>query len=140
MQIRRFARVAVTVGLLTLSSAPLFAHHGNAAYETAKEVTIKGTITDWLWANPHCIMKVDVKDPAGNVQHWVIEALNPPDMVRKGWAKNSFKPGDEVTVTLVQAKNGSPIGRFRGDRSVVLANGQVFSANDPNPAQPAEKP
>ena len=140
MEILRFVRVVMILGLLTACSTPLLAHHGNAAYETAKEVTIKGTITDWLWANPHCIMKVDVKDAAGNMQHWVIEALNPPDMVRKGWAKNSFKPGDEVTVTLVQAKNGSPIGRFRGDRSVVLANGQVFSANDPNPAQPAEKP
>jgi hypothetical protein len=140
VEILRFARVVVILGLLTACSTPLLAHHGNAAYETAKEVTIKGTITDWLWANPHCIMKVDVKDAAGNMQHWVIEALNPPDMVRKGWAKNSFKPGDEVTVTLVQAKNGSPIGRFRGDRSIVLANGQVFSANDPNPAQPAEKP
>ncbi len=130
MDMRTFARVAVIVGLLT-SSVPLFAHHGNAAYETAKEVTIKGTVTEWLWANPHCFLKVDAKDASGNVQHWVIEAANPPDMVRRGWAKDSFKPGDEVTVTLVQAKNGSTIGRIRGDRSVVLANGQAFSANEP---------
>lgn len=140
MEIQRFARAAVTFGLLMALSSPLFAHHGNAAYETAKEVTIKGTITDWLWANPHCIMKVDVKDAAGNVQHWVVEALNPPDMARKGWAKNSFKPGDEATVTLLQAKNGAPVGRFRGDRSVVLASGQVFSANDPPAAPPTDKP
>jgi hypothetical protein len=137
MEFRKIARVAVTLGLLGVFSGSLDAHHGNAAYESAKEVTIIGIVTEWLWANPHCFLKVDVKDAAGNVQHWVIEALNPPDMVRRGWAKNSFKPGDEVTVTLWQARNGSPIGRFRGDRSVVVANGHVFSMNEPT-ARPAE--
>jgi hypothetical protein len=61
-------------------------------------------------------------------------------MAGKGWAKNSFKPGDEATVALAQAKNGAPIGRFRGDRTVVLASGQVFSANDPPAAPPTDKP
>jgi hypothetical protein len=133
MDMSRFSRVAMTLGL-AVSSVSLFAHHGNAAYETAKEVAIKGTVTEWLWANPHCLLKVDVKDADGNLEDWVIEAPNPPDMFRKGWAKNSFKPGDEVTVNFVQSKNGSPVGRFRGDRSVLLANDQVLSANDPRPA------
>jgi hypothetical protein len=139
MGIRKVARLAMALALLGVPLIPLSAHHGNAAYESAKEVTITGTVTEWLWANPHCFLKVDVKDAGGNVQHWVIEALNPPDMVRRGWAKNSFKPGDDVTVTLWQARNGSPIGRFRGDKSVVLANGQAFSMNEPT-ARPADKP
>ncbi len=140
MDIRKLARLAATVALSSVFSGALYAHHGNAAYESEKEVTIMGTVTEWLWANPHCFLKVDVKDTSGNVQHWVIEALNPPDMVRRGWAKNNFKPGDEVTVTLWQARNGAPIGRFRGERSVVLANGQVFSMNEPTASQPANKP
>ena len=140
MEFRKVLRVPVILGLLIAFSGPLHAHHGNAAYESAKEVTVMGTVTEWLWANPHCFLKVDVKDAAGNVQHWVIEALNPPDMVRRGWAKNSFKPGDDVTVTLWQARNGAPIGRFRGDRSVVLANGQVFSMNEPGASPPANRP
>src|SRR5260370_40564083 len=127
MEIRKLGRLAATVALSSVFSGALYAHHGNAAYESEKEVTIMGTVTEWLWANPHCFLKVDVKDAAGNVQHWVIEALNPPDMVRRGWAKNSFKPGDEVTVTLCQARNRSPIGRFRGDRRGVVANEHVFS-------------
>jgi hypothetical protein len=138
MQFRQIARITVSLALLGAFSGALYAHHGNAAYESAKEVSIQGTVTEWLWANPHCFLKVDVKNVDGNVQHWVIEALNPPDMVRRGWAKNSFKPGDEVTVTLWQARNGAPIGRFRGDRSVVLASGQVFSMNEPT-ATPADK-
>lgn len=140
MGIRKVARLAMALALLGVSFIPLSAHHGNAAYESAKEVTITGTVTEWLWANPHCFLKVDVKDAAGNVQHWVIEALNPPDMVRRGWARNSFKPGDEVTATMWQARNGSPIGRFRGEKSVVLANGQSFSMNEPTAARSADKP
>jgi hypothetical protein len=140
MDLRKRVLLAVTIALSGPFSGALYAHHGNAAYENAKEVTIMGTVMEWLWANPHCFLKVDVKDAGGNVQHWVIEALNPPDMVRRGWAKNSFKPGDEVTVTMWQARNGAPIGRFRGDRSAVLANGQVFSMNEPTASQSVNKP
>src|SRR5207245_5801363 len=73
MEFRKIARVAVTLGLLGVFSGSLDAHHGNAAYESAKEVTITGIVTEWLLANPHCFLKVDVKDGTGNVQHWVIE-------------------------------------------------------------------
>jgi hypothetical protein len=140
MEMRRFVRVAVALSILGASSTLLLAHHGNAAYESAKEVTIKGIVTEWLWANPHCFLKVDVTDADGSVRHWVIEALNPPDMVRRGWARDSFKPGDEVTVTMWQARNGTPIGRFRGDKSVVLANGRTYSMNEPTDAPPAGRP
>ena len=51
MQFRQIARIEVSLTVLGLSS-PLYAHHGNAAYESTKEVTIQGTLTDWLWANP----------------------------------------------------------------------------------------
>ena len=115
------------VGLL-LVSIPLFAHHGNAAYATAAKTTVKGTVTEWYWANPHCFLKVDAKDDSGNLQHWVIEAGNPPDMTRQGWAKNSFKPGDEVILNVMLPKNGVPgIGRVGGQNSVVL-NGHPFPA------------
>lgn len=120
----------VTVGLLVVS-IPLSAHHGNAAYATGKVITVKGLVTDWIWANPHCWLKVDTKDEGGEVTHWIIEAGNPPDMTRQGWAKTSLKPGDSVTVTLIQAKNGTPVGRVR---SVALSNGQMLSSGaNPTP-------
>jgi hypothetical protein len=53
-------------------SAPLFAHHGNAAYDYEKTLTIKGTVATWIFANPHSLMKLDVTDDKGNVQHWVL--------------------------------------------------------------------
>ena len=116
---------------LVLVSAPLFAHHGNAAFDYNKKVTVSGTVIDFLWANPHSILRFDAKDDKGEVTHWVVEAGGPPDMARQGWAHNSFKPGDQVTVTVIQAKNGTPIGRFVGNDNIIL-NGKPFPAGSGN--------
>lgn len=112
----------ILLGLLVVS-IPLFAHHGAAAYDTTKKITLKATVTEWFWANPHCFLKFDAKDDKGNVVHWAVEASNPADMVNLGWSKESFKPGDEVTVTFEPVKNGQPIGRIE---QVVLASGQIL--------------
>ncbi len=94
-------------------SVPLSAHHGAAAYDTAKKITVKGTVTEWFWANPHCFLKFDAKVDKGNVVHWATETSNPSDMVNLGWSRQTFKPGDEVTVTFIPVKNGQPVGRPR---------------------------
>ena len=101
----------------------MFAHHGNSSLDTGKKVTVKGTVTQWLWANPHCWLKVDVKDDSDNVVNWVAETNNAADMMEKGWSKQSFKVGDQVTVTLEPVKNGKPAGRII---DVVLPNGQTL--------------
>jgi Family of unknown function (DUF6152) len=116
--------LALFLGALAVA-APLFAHHGTAAYDTDKKMTMKATVTDWFWANPHCFLKFDAKDDKGNVVHWATETSNPSDMVNLGWSKDTFKPGDVITVTFIPVKNGNPIGRVE---SVVLANGQTLSA------------
>ena len=81
---------ALLLTLLSASfSAPLFAHHGNAAYDASKSLVVKGTITDWIWANPHCWLKFDAKDDKGVVAHWTAEVSNPSDMVDRGWSRFS---------------------------------------------------
>jgi len=108
---------------LLLVSAPLYAHHGNAAYES-KKVTLKGTVTSWMWTNPHVFLKMDAKDDKGEVQHWVIELVAPSNIINFGFTPQTFKPGDEITVvTTAVAKNGSPVARLD---KVILANGQVM--------------
>jgi len=100
-------------------------HHGNAAFDVGKEITLKGTVTDWFWANPHCILQFDVKGADGQpVEHWVTETSNPPDMIATGWTKTSFKSGDQVTVTAQPVKSGKPVGRLL---QVVLPNGKMLS-------------
>jgi len=127
----------VGLGLLAVPVA-LFAHHGTAVYDTSKLVTVKGTVTGWSWTNPHCLLEFDVKDDNGNVAHWVAETSNPTDMVNRGWSKRTFKPGDEVTVSLIAAKNGRPLGRIQQ----VMLNGQALVAERPpaNLSNDAGKP
>jgi hypothetical protein len=122
--------VAVTitaVGVL-LVSAPLLAHHGTAALDTGKEVTLKGTVTEWIWSNPHCFLQFDAKDDTGQVRNWAVETQNPTAMTQRGWSRSAFKAGDEVTVILEPVKNGQPIGRLL---TVVLPNGQKLIAAPP---------
>jgi hypothetical protein len=117
---RIFLSVALMAGAL-MASAPLRAHHGNAAFDTEKTLTLKGTVTEWFWANPHCFLKFDAQDDKGNVVHWVAETSNPPDMVDRGWSKQSIKTGDQLTVVLQPVRSGKPVGRVM---NVVLPNGQ----------------
>jgi len=124
MRNRLSVSFAAVVGLLLLS-VPMIAHHGGAAFDTAKKITIKGTVVDWLWANPHCILRFDVTNDKGEVEHWLAEASNPPDLINAGWAKQSLKPGDQVSVTMMPVKNGRPIGRIV---EVVLPNGQKLGS------------
>lgn len=113
---------AMAAGLLAVS-LPMFAHHGTAVFDAEKTVTMKGSVTEWVWSNPHCLLQFDVKDDAGQVVHWIAETQNPAEMVSLGWAKTSFKPGDDVTVSLMPVKNGRPYGRIR---QVVLPDGKTF--------------
>ena len=116
----------VIVGILVVS-VPLFAHHGNAAFDSAS-VTVKGTVTEWTWSNPHCFVKFDAKDDQGNIVHWVAETSNPSDMIDRGWTKGSLKVGYEVTVTMQTVKSGKPIGRVQ---KIVLADGKVLNTTLP---------
>ena len=115
-------RLVTTLGMILglLIAAPLFAHHGNASYATGKEIVLKGTVTRWLYASPHLLLMLDVKGDNGEVMHWVLESQSPTVMYPTGYRKDSFKPGDEVTVTASQAKNGKPVGRII---EAITANG-----------------
>jgi hypothetical protein len=114
--------VAVIVGVASFS-VPLFAHHGTASFDTEKKITLTGTVTDYIWSNPHVIVKLDVKDDSGNVVHWVLESWNPVTQTSRGWTKNSFKAGDEVVADITPAKNDKPIGEFTGR---IVINGKVL--------------
>jgi hypothetical protein len=110
---------------LLIFSIPAIAHHGNAAFDNGKLMAVKGTVTTWVWANPHCFLKFDVKGENGALVHWSAELNNPPEMIRQGWSRDSLKVGDEITVTMIPAKNGNSIGRVQ---KVQLPNGQVLMA------------
>ena len=74
----------ISVAVLTLLiSAPLLAHHGAAALDTGKEITLKGTVTGWIWSNPHCFLQFDAKDDsAGRFYEWASFLPSPDQPMR----------------------------------------------------------
>ena len=90
-----------------LLSAPVPAHHGFAAYDQTKPMTLSGVVTQFEFVNPHAQIYLDVKNEKGSVEHWGIELATPGLLVRRGWSSKIMKPGDEITATCFRAKNGS---------------------------------
>jgi Family of unknown function (DUF6152) len=119
---RRFPQAcfAVCAALLALA-APASAHHGNAAYDLANPITLKGAVTEFAWSNPHVQIYFDAKDNKGKLVHWAAETVSPGMLARGGWSKTELKPGDEITITVGPAKSGAPVGYAL---KVVLANGK----------------
>ncbi len=111
--------LSLLAGVLAVSS-PVFAHHGNAAYEGTVTTLKDATVTKLLWANPHTIVQFDVKDDKGEVVHWTAELGSPSALGNIGWNKASLQPGDVITVYIHQAKTKNPVGRIE---HVVLADG-----------------
>ena len=120
--VRKLGIVALVSGFFALS-VPLVAHHGAASFDTSKTVTVKGTVTEYVWTNPHVLVKMEVKDAEGKITAWVVEVWNPVTQSNRGWTKNTFKPGDEVSVSVTAAKNNRPVGMIRGN---IIINGKEF--------------
>ncbi len=123
MKTKLAASLGLIAGLLAIGS-PLFAHHGSAAYDNSKPVTLKNvTVTKVNWGNPHTLLLFDAKDDEGNVKHWVAEANAASAISSSGWTRTAIQPGDTVTVVLYAARNGQPLGRVG---KVILASGKEF--------------
>jgi Family of unknown function (DUF6152) len=122
---RIFATSAIlAVGLLVWFT-PLFAHHGTGvAYEVDKWLTLKGTVTEWIWSNPHCGILFDVTDEQGNVAHWGAELGNPHQLSAVGFSKDVLKPGDKVTITGHPSRSGAPRIEFH---HMLLSDGRTLT-------------
>lgn len=114
------ATLAITAICLVCSGIAL-AHHGTANYDMTKLTTVKGTVTDFQFINPHVEIFLDVKDDKSNVQKWQAETNSPNLLHRAGWTKDSLKPGDVITATGNRAKDGSNLMRLD---KIVLADGK----------------
>ena len=113
--------LTMTFGILFVA-APILAHHGEVNYDTEKLVTVKGTVTDFQFINPHVQIVLDVKSDKGAIEKWSCEARSPIMLVRVGgWDKNTLKPGDVITAIGFRAKNGTPILRLK---KIILADGR----------------
>jgi hypothetical protein len=114
--------IALTIGVgMLMLSLPAFAHHSSAAFDTQHLSTVKGTVTNFEWSNPHAFIYLNVTDEKGGVAHWLVEGNSPNMLSRVGWTRDILKPGDTISVTGAPARNGSKVMRLS---SLMLADGQ----------------
>jgi hypothetical protein len=105
-------------------SLPVFAHHGNSAYDMSKTVPVKATVTRFEYTNPHTQVYYDVNNDKGEVEHWVAETTNPAMLNRVGWSRDTLKPGDQVTLWVNPNKVGAKVTFLQ---KVTLADGKELS-------------
>jgi hypothetical protein len=91
--------------IMLVVAAVALAHHGLAAFDTTKKVDLKGTVTEFHFVNPHCIVEFEVKDEKGETQKWQGEMTSPVHL--KGWTATSLEPGNVVEVSGWRAKSGA---------------------------------
>jgi hypothetical protein len=84
---------------------------------------LKGTVTQWLWTNPHVWIHLDVDDDKSGKTEWRIEGRPPGVLARSGWSRTSFKAGDTITVDFSPARDGTHTGLAT---RVTLADGTVL--------------
>jgi hypothetical protein len=118
---------------LLFSCGALFAHHGNSAYDETARVPIQGTVTEFIWVNPHSQIYLDVKDSSGKVVNWGVETNSPGILGRAGWTRRSLKAGDKITIIVCPAKNGQPVayaGSGDPGTKVVFDDGRELDFTD----------
>jgi hypothetical protein len=119
--------VGVAVGLVMIS-VPVFAHHGSAAFDMENLTTVKGTVTKFLFINPHALIYVDVINEKGDVEHWIAEESSNNHLGRVGWNRNTLKLGSQVTIVGHRAKNAAYTLELQcGECSVADSQGKVGS-------------
>jgi hypothetical protein len=108
----RFGSLLVGTAAICLAvTAP--AHHSTAEFDYSKQVTIKGTVKEVQWTNPHSYVQLLVDGEDGAKVQWSVEIGSPSLNINMGWRKNSVKAGDVVTLILSPARNGKPYGTLR---------------------------
>jgi hypothetical protein len=138
----RMTRLLVGLAML-MAAVPTFAHHSfSAGYDIDHPITLKGTLTNVEWVNPHGFIYIDVKNDDGTVDHWQIETGAPSSLLRRGLRKSDFPVGIEVIVKGYRARNGLHVAN---GRSITLPDGRKLypggQADDgPQDSNPSDSP
>jgi hypothetical protein len=128
--------MGLAIGLLAAAPSAM-AHHSFAMFDFAKTLTLKGTVKEFQWTNPHVILWIET-DPSGAdpATSWSVELTSPGNLMRNGWTRQSLKPGDKVEVELNPLRDGKHGGGFR--KATLTATGQVLTGAAPGnrPTEP----
>jgi hypothetical protein len=110
--VKYLMRAATMVVGLVVCNGAVQAHHSFAPFDMGVTKTIDGTVKQVDWTNPHIWVWVDVQNAQGGVDAWGFEGMSPNYLGRRGWTRNSLKPGDKITVTYRPLRDGKKGGMF----------------------------
>ena len=125
--IKRAAYVLGVALAFLIACGQVSAHHGSSNYDLSKSVSVKGTITQFEFVNPHSAIHLEAKDDKGNAEQWLIEADSPNNLARAGWTRESLKPGDQVTIVGNRLKDGSKVMRLQ---KVIFSDGKELKPRE----------
>jgi len=116
--------IAILSVCLLPIAIPAFAHHSWSGYDMKNETTVKGTVTEFDWGNPHMWINFEVKDDKGDPQKWTAGGPSLNRLANTGWDKNTLKPGDEITFVGHRIANGTFSMRLE---KVILPDGRELT-------------
>jgi hypothetical protein len=115
----------LTLGFI-LSAIPAQGHHSVAMFDKTKTVTLKGTVKEFQWTNPHVVIWIDAESvQGGNPDLWAVEMTSPGVLIRNGWTKRSLKVGDKVSIDVGPMRDGKSGGIFK--KATILETGKVLT-------------
>ena len=132
------ASIVLLFAVAAVSAAPTAAHHGTGiSYDlNAPLATIKGTVTEFAWRNPHVSVFIDVPDGKGTVVNWGLEHSNVNSLAREGYNRNSLRPGQAVTAVFHPSRSGAPVGLIV---KIILPDGKEILQRQQAGAPPNEQ-
>jgi Family of unknown function (DUF6152) len=126
--------VAGSIALIVVATAPIAAHHSFAAEFDAKQpVLFKGTVTKMEWINPHVWIHMNVTQPNGKTEAWMVEGGAPTVLFRRGFSKTSLQAGTQIVVDGYRAKDGT---NKMNAREITFADGRRLFAGSEGTGAP----
>lgn len=127
----RVRLAALAILLAAMMTAHVSGHHGTAvSYDSSKEVTITGKVTEFWWHNPHSALFLDVTNDKGELVNWAVELGSPGVLLRAGWTRRTFAAGDTVSIVVNPSRAGTPTGVCDNPCKVTV-NGKDVSRREP---------
>ena len=109
---------------LFVAAGSIRAHHAGSSYDRDNHLTLRGTVTEYVFTSPHVRIHFEAKDGNGKAEKWTALSAPPQRLYRAGWNMNTLKTGDQITVTGAPMKDGSKVLNIR---RLVGPNGQVLN-------------
>lgn len=119
----RLTQIGSLTAMALRTASPALSHHSHAMFEDGKDVSVTGTVTEYLFRSPHVFLYIAVPSENGEVVNYSIEMSNIPNMIRRGIGQATFKPGDKITAKVHPLTDGRAGGNYV---TIVAADGKIY--------------